>query len=175
MQTIRILWAALMASVVMLGVVSFVVSGQGHSPQFAMLIGLGVSAVAEAVMSFVLPANGLKTGFRTFSAETVERSAPGDESAMFGGQATTQKVFKHPGKAFKAGLIRYQTAFILSLALSEAVAINGVILAQLGFDPVEFLPFVAVGFLLMAIRYPTEERIMAVIEKGTGVRFPKRG
>ncbi len=172
MQTVRILWAGMMTSVVILGVVCFVLPVQNGAHQVVLLAGLGVSAVFEAVLSFVLPAMGLKTGFRSLEVETVEKPAPADESSMFGGQPRMEKVIKYPGKAFKAGFIRYQTAFILGCALSEAVAINGVVIRQLGFGPTEFLPFIAAGFLLVAIRYPSEERIMALIEKATGARFP---
>lgn len=177
MQTLRTLWAALMGSVVLLGVVCFVQSSQAHdnAPQQVMLVGIGVSAVFEAVLSFLLPAKTLKTAFRNFEAETVEQPASADESAMFGGEPRMEKVFKHPGKAYKAALARYQAPFILSLALSEAVALNGVVLSSLGFGSPVFLSFVAAGLVLMAIRYPNEERIIALIEKGAGARFPVRG
>ena len=172
MQQVRVLWAGLMGSVTMFGVICFILPQQHGAAPPVMLIGIGVSAVFEAVFSFVLPAQGLKTGFRQLELETVERPAAADESSMFGGAPRMEKVIKHPGKAFKAGLMRYQTALILGAALSEAVAINGLVLHQLGFEPKEFLPFIAAGFVLIAIRYPREERIIALVEGATRARFP---
>ncbi len=172
MQTLRILWAAMMGSVAIFGVLCFVLPAPSTAePQMALLIGLGVAAVVTAITSFWLPAQGLKTAFQNFDAETEERPASGDDSSMFGGQPRTQKVFKHPKKAFKKALPRYNTAFILGVALSESVALFGFVLSRVGFSPIEFLPFVVVGLVLVAIRFPTEERIIALVEKETGVRF----
>lgn len=175
MQVLRIIWAALMGSVVLFGVLCFVITPQsGQQAELVLLIGIGVSAVAEAVVSFVLPANALKAAFTHFEAETAEEPVPTDESSMFGGEPRTQKVFTHPGKVFKKALVKFQTPFILSIALSEAVGLNGFVLAQIGFEPKFFLPFVVAGFVLIAVRYPTEDRIVALLESHTGVRFPAR-
>ena len=172
MQTLRILWAAMMGSVTIFAVLCFVLpEPAGAHPQSVMLVVLGVAAVGSGVASFLLPANQLKVGLANLQQEVEERPATGDDASMFGGQPATQKVFKHPKKAFKKALMRYQTGFILSVALSEAVALFGFVLSRVGFSPVEFLPFFVAGLVLVAIRMPNEERIIAMFEKGTGIRF----
>ncbi len=53
----------------------------------------------------------------------------------------------------------YLTSLIVALALAESVAIFGLVLGFLGAPPMVVVPFFAVAWLLMVIRFPTKERV----------------
>lgn len=172
MSLLRKVWIALLAVVVATGVACFVMPHQSGPPQQLFLTWLGFSAVLEAAASIVLPSILLPRAFARFDAKTVKRRAPPGESAMFGVAPGTQRVFKRPKRALRMGLACYQPSFIVGLALGESVAIDGIMLSKLGFPASDCLPFVVAGFMLVAVRYPVEKRILALIERHGGARFP---
>ena len=53
---------------------------------------------------------------------------------------------------------RYLTTLILALALAESVAIFGLVLGFLGAPATVVVPFFAVAWILMLVRFPTQER-----------------
>ena len=53
----------------------------------------------------------------------------------------------------------YLVALILALALAESVCILGLVLGFLGAPPSVVLPFFVVTWVLMIIRFPTQERV----------------
>lgn len=53
----------------------------------------------------------------------------------------------------------YLVTLIVALALAESVAIFGLVLGFLGGPPTVVVPFFAVAWILMIIRFPTRERI----------------
>jgi F0F1-type ATP synthase membrane subunit c/vacuolar-type H+-ATPase subunit K len=53
----------------------------------------------------------------------------------------------------------YVTTLIVALALAESVAIFGLVLGFLGAPPTIVVPFFAVAWILMIIRFPTKERV----------------
>ena len=55
----------------------------------------------------------------------------------------------------------YLVALILGLALAESVCILGLVLGFLGAPPSVVLPFFVVTWVLMVIRFPTQERVDA--------------
>lgn len=55
----------------------------------------------------------------------------------------------------------YMVALILSLALAESVCILGLVLGFLGAPPTVVMPFFFVTWVLMAIRFPTKDKIDA--------------
>lgn len=55
----------------------------------------------------------------------------------------------------------YLVALVLSLALAESVCILGLVLGFLGAPPTVVMPFFFVTWAIMAIRFPTKERIDA--------------
>lgn len=52
----------------------------------------------------------------------------------------------------------YLTTLIVALALAESVAIFGLVLGFLGAPPTVVVPFFAVAWILMIVRFPTKER-----------------
>jgi hypothetical protein len=53
----------------------------------------------------------------------------------------------------------YLTTLIVALALAESVAIFGLVLGFLGAPPTIVVPFFAVTWILMILRFPTKERV----------------
>jgi F0F1-type ATP synthase membrane subunit c/vacuolar-type H+-ATPase subunit K len=53
----------------------------------------------------------------------------------------------------------YLTSLIVGLALAESVAIFGLVLGFLGAPAIVVVPFFAVAWVLMIIRFPTRERV----------------
>ena len=53
---------------------------------------------------------------------------------------------------------RYLTTLILALALAESVATFGLVLGFLGAPATVVVPFFAVAWILMVIRFPTQEK-----------------
>jgi hypothetical protein len=61
---------------------------------------------------------------------------------------------KQPAHTIQGSLVRFQTAAILGLALTEAVALFGFVLGYLGFAPIMFMPFFVVAWLIFILRFP---------------------
>ncbi|MDH3654114.1 MAG: hypothetical protein OEN21_07595 [Myxococcales bacterium] len=53
----------------------------------------------------------------------------------------------------------YLTTLIVALALAESVAIFGLVLGFLGAPATVVVPFFAVAWILMMVRFPTKERV----------------
>lgn len=175
LQQTRILWMSLVMSVVLFGVISFVVPPIGHSPPPFMLVAAVVMAAGAAAVSFVLPRKQLGAALARLEVETTEAPVPSDDAAMFGGQPKTQKVIADRNKALRAALPAYQSAFIIAMALGEVSALCGFMLSHLGFSPPTFVPFLVAALVLDAIRYPSESRLVAALEAGTGARVSIEG
>jgi len=70
-------------------------------------------------------------------------------------------MFRRPRSAASTGPDDggYVTTLIVALALAESVAIFGLVLGFLGAPPTIVVPFFAVAWILMIIRFPTKERV----------------
>jgi hypothetical protein len=79
--------------------------------------------------------------------------------------------FAQPVKAARHALASAQTSFILSMALSEAVSLLGLVLHMQGAPVEASTPFLAAGTLLAAIRFPTPARLLAPYERVHGATF----
>lgn len=149
--TPRILWAALLASQAMyVGLMVIGIFEVPEEPPDAMMLPvLGVVALGTGAMSFVVPAFVRKS-----ATEQVMRKLPQHE-------ATDAAIFR---AALEAGF----APFILSIALSEAVAIFGLVLSALGFPLLYCLPFSALGAMLTLIRFPMARTFLAPFEEKLG-------
>jgi hypothetical protein len=68
---------------------------------------------------------------------------------------------------------RFFTAFILSVALSEAVAVFGLAGHVAGFLPAPVaLVFVGAAIVLQALRFPSAARCVAVTERAWNAKWP---
>jgi len=164
MKTVRILWAALVFSNVLLGVVTFIVPSQASRPPEATLVYmLAAVALSVVVSSFVVPARMRAAYLANKRVETTppEPTATGPALARF----------MDPVKAARRAMGGAFTPLIVSIALSEAVSMVGLQLHMLGASMTVSTAFIATGTLLAAIRFPTFERLVGPFERAHGASF----
>lgn len=175
-RTIKILWAALSFSTVLFFGMTFVVKPQPNPdlPPFFPLI-LAAAALGSAVASFVVPQLQLKAGLRNMKLALKEEADPTASDVLPSSAAPRRKVFADPNIALSQSVMLYQTNLILALALSEAVALFGFVLAFMGQPLVVYLPFFVVCWALMALRFPTPERAIGPVERAHGAHLSIAG
>jgi hypothetical protein len=173
LTTPRILWLALLASQVIY-VVLLVVPGLLSLPEepadpsmLPLLIGI---AGADAIGSFVLPAF-LRRKAAAAAAIPIADVPDPDAPTGFRGVAPTIRTYVNRSAARRTAIQIGFAPFIIALALSEAITVMGFLLGFLGFPPLAWAPFFAVGMALTAARFPTERMFFAPIERHTGVRL----
>ena len=169
----RVLWFAMLTSVGMYGVVLFVLRDQPHAPLVPMMMPmLAATAGAVAVGSFVVPSI-LKRGLlaRIELPAFSKPLATPMSADTFRDAASSGRTFDDPVGAVRLAFRIHQTPFIVSLALSEAVAIFGFVAGFLGAPLAQFVPIMLAGAVLMAVRFPTRAAVLGPLERRAGVRF----
>jgi hypothetical protein len=168
--TVRILWGAMLASILFYVVVLHMITIQPPleplNPAFPLVF--ACVGVSTAIASFIVPKVATRQALVRLKlplAEVPDSNAPDAFKK-------TIRTFAHPeDAAFRAAGV-FHTGFILSFALSEAVALLGFALAFLAYGWGTAAPFFVAGFLLIALRFPREETIISGLEHAYGVRFP---
>jgi F0F1-type ATP synthase membrane subunit c/vacuolar-type H+-ATPase subunit K len=180
LQTVRILWFAIMASTAMfLGVLVKIKPVPLEPPGPQLLAVLAFAALATAVMSRVVPSIAARNMARQLSVpsktETIaDPSRPVSEILPAGAAPTqTRLVPVDPALARQRAFMAFMTPFILSLALSEAVALFGFVVGFLGFGLALALPFFVLSWILIGLRFPTLERVIAPFERAKGLHIPR--
>ncbi len=160
----RVLWAALLTSVVLFAAVAVMVKVEPRVLAPTILGFLGIAAFGAAVASFLVPAR-ISAG--AYARRRPEIAEP-EGYASFGSASPR---FAHPAKAMGQALAIAHQAFILRVALSEAVALIGLQAHMLGGTLTLAAPFFAAGFALVAIRFPTRASLVGPYERAHGARF----
>lgn len=168
-QTLRVLWAALMGSVGLIAVVTVILPPSPAEPQSVHLIVFAAASLGIAVASFVLPRQIHRNGARGAQAEIVEIPDPDAPSGF--GNAKRVRTFKDARRARSLAMMSYQQYTILGCALSESVGLFGFVLDRLGHPQVASAPFLMASLLLMALRFPSEARAVALFEGATNARL----
>ena len=127
----RILWAALLVSTLLYLVVLGLTEPQGEPNWQVLLLPLGASGLTTASASLLLPRFLVR-----------QRSAPGIEKASSDDAAGA-----------------YLVSLVVAMALAESVAILGLVLGFRGAPTTAVLPFFVVTWVLMLIRFPTQEKL----------------
>lgn len=172
--TPRILWAALLCSQAIY-VALLVVPGLLERPPAGEVdptlpLVLGAAALAIAVASFLVPATLRRAALAQLDVPIVEEPDP-DEPIGFRGSGKKIRRYADPQAALRRAMQLGFVPFILSLALSEAVTIQGFVLGFLGHPALVWAPFAALGAALTAIRFPTARSFVGPFEQATGARF----
>lgn len=169
LRTPRILWGAMLASVGMYA--GLIVSGalesgpvkqshDGGGPlPLPILFGL---PVALAVASFVVPRVLHRQAIARAQFEIEERPM---NVAPTNYRSASGRYRQFTPAVYAAALPLFFVPFILSLALSESIALLGVVGAATGVPQLYCLPLFGVSALLIAIRFPTWSGVVAPIEK----------
>lgn len=165
MQVRRILWAALFASTFVYVVVLFVaVPPIAAPPDPIMPIALAVVSISTLGVAIFLPPRLAAQAMATMSFATTE-------AEKFSDLPAGTKFFTDPDAARSRAAGGLQTAFILRMALFEAVAIYGLVLGFLGHPLAVWAGFFVVCWLAMATQFPTQAKDDAAISKATGISF----
>jgi hypothetical protein len=168
-QTLRVLWGALLTSVGLFAVVMLMLPASTAEPQHVHLLTFAGLAASCALVSLLLPGR-LHAAAVQQAAPAVEEVPDPDAPSGFGG-AKRVRVFKDPRAARALGLRSYQQYMILGCALSESVALFGFVLNRLGHPQTTALPFILAGLALMALRFPTEQKALALLQSAAGARL----
>jgi len=174
--TVRVLWLAISMSIAVFLVVLALAAPPGPSqaaPVMAPVL-VGV-AVLLAVMSVVLPRTLHWAAVSSVELPVITEADPEGFGSFYREAAPTRNIIADREAAHQAAVKCFQPAYIIGLALSEAIALLGFVLGFLGFAPWIWLPFFAVGFVLVAIRFPTERKIVAPLEAALGVKIADPG
>src|SRR5687767_5763591 len=167
--TLRVLWAALMASVGLFAVVILLLPPSGATPDPLHLPLFGGVAASIAIASLLVPRQILSAAVKSAALEIEEVADPDAPSGFAGVKRVA--VFKDPAQARRRAFMIYQQYTILGCALSESVALFGVVLSRLGHPPTTGLPFVLFSLLLMALRFPSEEKALALFQSAAKARL----
>lgn len=168
----RILWAALLVATAIFLVVVQVAPAPAPEPIPMLPAVLAVVALADAVASFLIPAMALRKALGAARVEVVEQAVADPNSVIPYRDAPKRRVFADANAATRAAVMAFQTPFILSLALSESIALFGFILGYLGHSKPVYLPFFVLSWILFLLRFPTRERVLGPLERAKGAVFP---
>ncbi len=149
-RTARILWAALLFSTLILLFVLIQVRAHGGGspapPDPVMKLGLGVVALATAIVAVLFPRSALRQGLRRIDHSTLNTV----------------------DAALRAAFPVYQTTLILGMALAESVALFGFVLVFLGEPLLTGAPFFVVAWGIMLSKAPSARGLVRAFERATG-------
>jgi len=170
----RILWFALLAATfIYMGIAYGGLAKAAVIPQEPMMVAIfGGVSLMMAVMSFLLPRMTYKQAARAASVKIEEEVASSAFPNRYREALPKRTVFSNPDAAMTKAFACFQAPFILSMALSEAIALFGLVVSQLGFPIMMSLPFFLVGAVLVAIRFPQQANVLSMFEQARGASFP---
>lgn len=151
LRTLKILWLALFASLAGYVMVVVFARGMPQPPLQAAALGanssaligaLALAAVGAAGASFILPRVMLKAVMKKLDAQF------------------------EPLSARELGL--YRGPFVIGVALSQSVALFGLVLGVLHYGAVDYVPFFVAGALLMLAHYPLASRVRVALDRARG-------
>ena len=158
MHTRVILWAAILSSVLVMGVIArFTAPSHPGALDSMMPIVMGIGALSNTVLSLFIPSLVARSAVADLKLPTA--AAP-----SFGELPAGTKVFVDSDAARVAAIGPTMPAFIIRLALREAVAVFGFVLATMGFPFAVYANFFVFGFLLVALAYPRIAEVEVALE-----------
>ena len=165
LMVIRILWVGLFVSTLLFLISGYVTVSSREdipSPDPLLLPVLAFVSVGIAGASLLFPRRLLAQSFRAAKYEVADRPK---EELMFKDIPGRPRRFVNPEAVRKSLPPKVQTPFILSMALAEAVALNGFVLWFLGFPLSQTIGFFVVCWILMIAQFPNPARYVQALEK----------
>jgi hypothetical protein len=169
----RILWASLLFVSGVFCAASFYPLHQlvgDISMPFVVAPMFCVVGLADAAMSFLLPAMGMKRWATSVSGSVTTEPDP-DAERLFREAAPKLRVLRADKLLLRRLMAAWQTQMILACALSESVALMGATLSGLGFWPFWSAPLGLAGFVLVAIRMPSERSVLQTATKALDAKL----
>ncbi|CAN5287072.1 hypothetical protein BH09MYX1_BH09MYX1_56350 [soil metagenome] len=142
--------------------------------QHGTFFGLVGAVVVLTVASFVLPRRLYREALARLALSVTE--VPVQEGASirdYRSPAGSERVFRDPPTARDAALRAFQAPFIVGIALADATAIIGFMIAIERVAPSFYaLPFFALAWLLLGLRYPRIDRVIGPAERAYSAKLP---
>ena len=165
-MTPLILWFALFGATFMYLAIPALMPLEDREPlELGMIVALSAAAVGTAVASRVIPSIQHRQGLVARNLKVTEQVVRDASDVLPYRDAPKQRVFADPKAAETAAIVAFMTPFILGMALAEATALFGFILMFLGLPMLQALPFFALAWILMLLRFPTPRAVVTPLEK----------
>ena len=162
LATMKTIWAALSFSTLLFLVVGLKAAAvPDEPPPVIMLAAMAFASLGVVVVSQVLPKQTLVAALKAQKFQVVETPAA---ERMFNDSPERARRFAAPAEVRQRLIMCAQTPFILGLALSESIAIMGLMLLMLGFELQHAGGFFAVSWALLFSRFPKFESFQRVLE-----------
>ena len=177
--TMQVLWGALIVTPglhALVLVATHKVDAAEPGPDAVMVVSITVCALIVAALSVALPRVRARRGAALSKPATRDDQTytdQGDHGFREAATATTTRVLADPAAAEQAAFRAAFTPFILGMALAEAIANFGFVLAFLGGGLRLAAPFFAASVALQAVRFPTRAGVLARYEEAVGARLPR--
>jgi hypothetical protein len=153
-MTMRILWAALIMSTVMLFGVAVFAARSAHEmrrPEPTLLFAFALLSMFSAAASVLFPRHALH---RTLRAHQLKTEAAEPKARMFSDTPRRLRRFSDPERARETLATAATTSMILGMALAESVALFGFALLFMGHPVTVCATFFGACWLLMAVKFP---------------------
>jgi len=180
LRNVRIIWAALLVSSLLIPVVLYVVSRaqppQADLPPAGVLsAALGVTSLVLAVLSFVLPERLALAALKAAELEVVEEVDPNVVPGFYREGAPKLQVFASRERAEKVAGASYLTTVIMRSALRESIAMFGAVLLFLTHELPVAGAMVVLAVALLLLAWPREREAVGLLERAYGAKLPEAG
>ncbi len=152
LNTLRIIWGAMLASIVMYIGIGFVVAAEqpGSPPETVELYRMVFTGLAVSVLVAIPVLRRVLMGGVFL--------APSDRGMHGRDDGPAPEVLE-------AAMAKYMQGSLVGIALAESVCLYGLVLAFLAADGSEVLPFAAVSALAMAVQLPRESVLADIAQR----------
>ena len=172
LQTPRILWFSFLNATVIMAVVAFIAKPDVQEPPALMLPILAGVALVSALLSIFMPRSQHRAALQRVQLRITEEIEPGGSDVLPYREQPKRRVFADPKDAERRAVRLFNTPFVLAMAFSESIATLGLALAMMGYPPTQAVPFFGVSALLVAVRFPTRNKVLRPLEKAQNAVFP---
>lgn len=176
-RTIRIVWAALVVSSLLVPVVLYVAAQSAPVPEdvppAAVLSALlGVVSLVVAVVSFVMPARLALAPLKAAKIEVVEEVDPDVVPGFYREGAPKRRVLASRKAAEQAAARIYMTTVILRSALRESIPLFGGVLLFVTRQLPVAGGLVLLGVVLLLMGWPREREALELVEQAYDAKLP---
>lgn len=169
LQQVYVLWGALLATTLLVVGVVPMLPAQPPVPELTTItLVLALAAVPQLVVSVVVPRR-FALAPEPARFQTEQRAADDDVAAFRG--LRHELVFSAPEAVLSYAISRLQLQTIMRCALREALALEGLVLVQLGLPLHWAAAWFIVGIAGVALAFPRLEPVLEQLERQHGARL----
>ena len=162
LATMKVMWASISFSTVIFLVIGTTAApAPEEPPQMVMLFAFAALSLGLVGASQLVPKQVLIAALKAQKFQVLEPEA---QERMFNDSPRRGRKFAQPDQVRQKLIQSAQSPFILGIALSEAVAIMGLVLMMLGFQLQHSLGFFVVSWVLLLSKFPKLESFERVLE-----------